>query len=29
MNLTDALLPGDLLFFANIIWLLVLLQAQK
>jgi uncharacterized membrane protein len=29
MNLTDALLPGDLLFFANIIWLLVLLQALR
>jgi uncharacterized membrane protein len=29
MNLTDALLPGDLLLFANFIWLLALLQALR
>ncbi len=29
MNLTDALLPGDLLLFANFVWLLVLLQALR
>lgn len=29
MNLTDALLPGDLLGFANFVWLLVLLQALR
>ena len=29
MNLTDTLLPGDLLFFANFVWLLVLLQALR
>lgn len=29
MNLTDTLLPADLLFFANFIWLLVLLQALR
>ncbi|MBK8181633.1 MAG: energy-coupling factor ABC transporter permease [Candidatus Competibacteraceae bacterium] len=29
MNLTDTLLPADLLFFANFVWLLVLLQAFR
>ena len=29
MNLTDALLPGDLLLFANLVWLLALLQALR
>ena len=29
MHITDHLLPGDLLFFANFIWLLVLLQAGR
>lgn len=29
MNLTDALLPGDLLLFAHLVWLLALLQALR
>lgn len=29
MNLTDSLLPADLLLFANFIWVLVLLQALR
>lgn len=29
MNLTDTLLPADLLLFANFIWLLALLQAAR
>lgn len=29
MNLTDTLLPADLLLFANFVWLLVLLQALR
>lgn len=29
MNLTDTLLPADLLFFANFIWLPILLQAVR
>ncbi len=29
MNLTDALLPGDLLLFAYFLWLLALVQAVR
>jgi uncharacterized membrane protein len=29
MHINDNLLPGDLLFFANFVWLLVLLQALR